>query len=104
TETWRHVHNAQGQLIGSQGRWTRASPHGQAAPAQDHLLWFAWHPDGSLAARRHNGVTQRPSVQRDASGLPTATADYRLDYNPQRRLSQVTHKTGELLVRHLHDA
>src|SRR5690606_23730646 len=50
------------------------------------------------------GVTHIPSVQRDTSGLPTAIDDYLLVYGPQRRLSQVSHKSGGVVARYLHDA
>lgn len=103
TETWRHAYNAQAQLIGAQGS-REQSPEGQPAALQQNTLWHAWHPDGSLAALRHNSVTHRPSVQRDGSGLPTAIGDYHLHYSPQRRLSQVSHNTGKVVARYLHNA
>ncbi|NYT84504.1 phospholipase effector Tle1 domain-containing protein [Pollutimonas harenae] len=104
TETWRHAYNKQAQLIGAQGKRTQANIKNSPKKSQQDTLWYAWQANGALAARRHNGVTHIPSVQRDASGLPTAIDDHLLVYGPQRRLSQVLHKTGSMVARYLHDA
>ncbi|AEC21593.1 hypothetical protein PT7_3053 [Pusillimonas sp. T7-7] len=104
TETWRHAYNAQAQLVGAQSLRQQTATESRSATQQQDTLWHAWHPDGSLAALRHNGVTYQPSVQRDASGLPKAIDGYHLDYGPQRRLSQVSDKAGKVVARYLHDA
>lgn len=120
TETWRYAYDDRDRLIGAEA--DRPQGGGRIAPDAAALTdtaggqhqdayWYAWHEDGSLAARRHNGITHIPTVERDASGLPTALGGYRLDYGPARRLSAVWHRPAEAnataaqpIARYVHNA
>ena len=101
-ETWHHAYNSQNQLIGAQALRTTTAP--DKTDEQNHLLWYAWQPDGALAGLRHNGSTHRPVIQRDPSGLPYTMGNYQLEYGPERRLSRVSHHTQGVLAHYLHDA
>src|SRR5690606_32335384 len=113
------------RLIGAQADPRRDENHIDPVSGRSQdAYWYAWHDDGSLAARRRHGDTYIPSVQRDASGLPIRFGSHRLAYGPQRRLTQIfAHgtlaaaadqaskapardepSTGTLLARYAHNA
>jgi RHS repeat-associated protein len=75
-EAWSYAYDAKSRLIGAQD-------HASEAAAD----WYAWNDDGSLAARRTQGVTTRPAIARDASGLPLTAEEHTLGYGPGRRLT-----------------
>src|SRR3546814_6278890 len=64
-------------------------------PSQRHPIWYAWSDDGAMAAKRLDDSTVKPSIQRDASGLPLTIDGRKLDYGPNRRLRSEEH-TSEL--------
>src|SRR5690606_32896012 len=55
------------------------------------------------AAKRLQGHTHKPAVQRDASGLPLLIDGHALDYGPGRRLARVQAQ-GKLLASYTHNA
>lgn len=73
-------------------------------------VWRAWDDDGALAQERR-WLTQdavaadagRPTVVRDASGLPLRIGARRLEYGADRRLSAV-YENDERLVSYRHNA
>ncbi|MGB3288793.1 MAG: DUF2235 domain-containing protein [Burkholderiaceae bacterium] len=102
-ETWRYAYDDRSRLIGAEGQGTR--PASAAAPGSgwQESVWHAWNDDGSMAAKRLNGATHRPSVQRDASGLPLSIDGQALEYGPDRRPIQVR-KQDEPPVSYTHNA
>jgi len=89
-QTWHYAYDSLGRMTGT-----------QSAPAPP--AWYAWHADGSLAAQRSDGVTRKPSFQRDASGLPVNMEGYHLHYSPGRRLADV-HRNGASIALYRHNA
>ncbi|HEU0229126.1 MAG TPA: DUF2235 domain-containing protein [Burkholderiaceae bacterium] len=125
-ETWRYAYDARGRMAGAR-RFTRAgavSARGNPNPtdvitgksgdnanrpppsrsmASDPSIWYAWRDDGSLAARRDGGRTQRPTIARDPSGLPRAVGDIVLEYGPNRRLRRAA-RGASTLATYRHNA
>lgn len=67
--------------------------------------WYAWNDDGRLAAHALDGITSRPEITRDASGLTHRRGDQILTYGPGRRLETVALAAdGTALARHVHNA
>ncbi|NYT24565.1 DUF2235 domain-containing protein [Alcaligenaceae bacterium] len=90
-----YVHDPQSRM--------RAALHQRAGSSARH--WYAWHPDGRLAAMNEGGRSRIPSVRRDASGLPLRTGRHLLRYGPGRRLESVASAaTGEPLAQYRHNA
>lgn len=102
---WHYAYNRQSQLIGANGLHgkVQGAKADGAMSAQRESIWYAWNPDGSLAARRHNGVSFQPAVTRDASGLATVADGHDLTYGPGRRLETAA-RGGALLARYRHNA
>ncbi|MGP1615326.1 MAG: hypothetical protein ACTS5Y_09775, partial [Pollutimonas bauzanensis] len=98
-ESWSYAYDDQARLIGAQGGPVSAGP--DAAPGG--AIWYAWTDDGALAAKRENGATFKPSIRRDASGLPLAVGDATLSYGADRRLAAV-HRRGGAVANYLHNA
>lgn len=98
--SWRYAYDANSRLVGAQAG---PIPDPTAATAGTTSLWYAWNDDGSLAASRRNGATHKPSLRRDASGLPLMFGDATLEYGPNRRLAAV-HRQGKTLARYRHNA
>lgn len=93
-QVWTYAHDTQHRLHGAQGSLV-PEPHRPgrtgltpAAPTDTHTLWYAWDSTGALRARRYNGLTTMPVLERDASGLPTRAGAWELTYGPQQRLIQ----------------
>ncbi|UYO93823.1 phospholipase effector Tle1 domain-containing protein [Pollutimonas sp. M17] len=102
-ETWRYAYDDRSRLVGAE--WSGTLPAGRAGrpSGSQESAWFAWNDDGSMAAKRMNGSTRMPSVQRDASGLPLSVEGHELDYGPNRRLVRVRARGG-LLASYVHNA
>ncbi len=98
SEGWNYAYDNDSRLAGA-----RKTQGASASAPSGPTLWYAWNGDGSLAASRKNGVTRKPSVQRDASGLPTAIDGAALNYGPNRRLAAVT-RQGKTVASYLHNA
>ncbi|PLC55633.1 hypothetical protein CR155_00830 [Pollutimonas nitritireducens] len=99
TMNWHYAYDKNSRLIGAQAR-----PTSDPSPVSSGTrLWYAWNDDGSLAARRSHGVTHRPFIRRDASGLPVASGDTVLEYGPNRRLVAV-HRPGKAPTHYQHNA
>jgi RHS repeat-associated protein len=105
-ETLRYAYDDQSRLIGAQASLqprpsdtnNKDKASGRHGPA-----WYAWNDDGSMAAKRLQGHTHKPAVQRDASGLPLLIDGHALDYGPGRRLVRVQAQ-GKLLASYTHNA
>jgi RHS repeat-associated protein len=65
--------------------------------------FYAWNDDGSSAAASINGITERPDITRDASGLPLRVGNRILHYGANRRLAAVQ-ENGTTLARFGHNA
>lgn len=74
-----------------------------SATTSESSIWYAWRDDGSLAARRENGRTQRPAIVRDPSGLPRTVGDVVLKYGPDRRLRRAA-RGATTLATYRHNA
>ena len=98
--SWRYAYDADSRLIGAQAGPT---PEPNTAVGSAISLWYAWNGDGSLAASRRNGITHKPALYRDASGLPLKFGDITLEYGPNRRLAAV-HRQGKAIARYRHNA
>lgn len=92
SKSWSHsyTYDAKSRLATSTalplaGRWNTG---GDAEPVASPR-WHAWHPDGSAAAVKQHSHTDRPRLERDASGLPRSIGGFDVQYSPQRRLQQV---------------
>lgn len=118
-EAWRYAYDAQDRMAAAQ-RFTpaQAKPSSTSAsmtlslsPSQPPAapgttvppIWYAWRDDGSLAARRENGHTQRPVISRDSSGLPRMVDGIQLEYGPGRRLQRAT-RGNTTLATYRHNA
>src|SRR5690606_13324660 len=84
-EPWRYAYDDQSRLIGAQQESRVPAANGLQGPTQHEPVWYAWHDNGSMAARREGLHTHKPAIHRDASGLPQRIADYTLEYGPARR-------------------
>src|SRR3546814_675922 len=74
-----------------------------AGPNAGKTIWYAWRRDGSLAERRANGQTARPSIVRDPSGLPRSVGNTTLQYGPSRRPTRVA-RDGVTLATYQYNA
>ncbi len=99
SEVWSYAYDRQARLIGAQGN--ALSQNAGTTPRDTY--WYAWNTDGALAASRKNGVTRKPVLRRDASGLPVSIDDMTLSYGPNRRLTGVQRK-GEIVATYSHNA
>lgn len=95
TDGWNYAYDAASRMVGAR----RATLGGTSSSE----LWYAWNGDGSLAAVRRNGISHKPSVARDASGLPSFIDGVSLGYAPNRRLARVQRST-EPAVGYFHNA
>lgn len=102
------VHDARGRIQGALYQ----------QPTETTRWWYAWHPDGRLAAlstgtpliERATATDSEPTtaraptpvtiplVPRDASGLPQRIGALSLRYGPNRRLQQVKHAGSETVL------
>lgn len=89
TDSWHYAYDHASRLVGAEN--TR------------NTHWYAWNPDGSMAARKALGVTRKPDSVRDASGLVTRMGNKQLHYGPNRRLNAV-HRDGQQLASYRHNA
>lgn len=88
--------------------WTPGEPLPALATAYTqrasmYAEWYAWHADGGLAARRHQGASRKPDIERDAGGLPRRVGEHRLRYGATGRLEQVADSQGRE-ARYTHNA
>jgi len=90
-ETWRYAYDRQSRMTGAQ------------RVESGRAIWYAWRPDGSLAARRENGRTLKPAIKRDPSGLPLSVNGAVLHYGPNRRPLNVT-RQGTTLTSYRYNA
>jgi RHS repeat-associated protein len=105
-ETWRYAYDEQSRLAGaavSRKPQAPRSDNEDKDSARHAPDWYAWNDDGSMAAKRLNGHTHKPSLLRDASGLPLAIDGLALEYGPSRRLTHVRAQ-GKLLASYSHNA
>ncbi len=91
--------------------WGGPGPGYESSPARDAaMIMMAWRTSGeSYAQYDLQNKSGRPdrfaAIRRDASGLPTQIDDYVLQYNAQRRLSQVkTLSAPQRIVRYAYNA
>jgi RHS repeat-associated protein len=103
--SWLYTYDAQGRLAGARNRTRQAQPAQTLAPDTPGTgsHWYAWNPDGSLAATRQNGQTYQPVITRDASGLPVQADGVALRYGADRRLERAM-RPGHWQVRYAHNA
>src|SRR3546814_233263 len=94
-ETWHYAYDDQSRLAGAQKVSAPQGRNTTDTPSQRHPIWYAWSDDGAMAAKRLDDSTVKPSIQRDASGLPLTIDGRKLDYGPNRRLRSEEH-TSEL--------
>ncbi len=85
-ETWSYGYDTQGRL--AVATRTRQDDN-EAARDPPEPYWYAWHSDGSLAAKRVQGISMKPAIKRDVSGLPTSIGSRTLRFGANRRLQQV---------------
>lgn len=88
---WRLAYDEQSRLVVA------------GAPSEPRPQWHAWHEDGSALAIRIEGQTHRPTITRDASGLPKTISNYTLRYNAAHRLVQVS-QGPTVVARYQHNA
>ena len=101
---WDYAYDTFGRLSAAQsGGPITLAPDPAAHDTKNEQYWYAWNADGSLAAARHNGQTQRITIERDPSGLPRRYGDKQLRYGLERRLEQASDAKG-LHVRYGHNA
>lgn len=120
SETWRYAYDKASRLVGAerlaQAAASTPSPlvgspalgslptlAGKSLATKAKAHWYAWNQDGSLAALRIGGGTEKPDLEYDASGLPTRVGALTTHYNSQRRLSTVE-ENGALLASYAHNA
>ncbi|RTZ43329.1 hypothetical protein EKL30_10685 [Candidimonas sp. SYP-B2681] len=99
SELWSYAYDDKARLIGAQNDAVTQN----TGNATRDTYWYAWNPDGALAASRRNGVTSKPALRRDPSGLPLAIDNTTLRYGPNRRLTGVQ-RQGENVARYSHNA
>jgi RHS repeat-associated protein len=68
-----------------------------------HAWRHAWRPAGDALATQEDASTRIHRTRRDASGLPTAQGNLRLQYGPDRRLASVA-RGRTVLARYTHNA
>jgi RHS repeat-associated protein len=102
TEAWRYAYDTTSRMVGARvatgAEPALAEPGNRAAgmptPSRNSAaVWYAWNGDGSLAALRQRGVSHRPSIVRDASGLASTIDGTALSYGPNRRLTRIERPT-----------
>lgn len=98
-DAWNYAYDDRSRLIGAQSGSSLANSPNNSTNA----IWYAWNDDGSLAASRTKGATYKPSIHRDASGLPLSVDGIDLEYGPGRRLS-AAHRQGKKLAEYVHNA
>lgn len=84
----RYAYDASNRLIGVRNAGT---------------TWLAWQADGRAAAQHREGMTHKPTIQADASGLARHAHDYQLEYGANRRLISVSHN-DQPLAHYQHNA
>jgi RHS repeat-associated protein len=102
SSSWAYAYDAFGRLAGARNRTLPGGPASQAFPPEA-TRWYAWNPDGSLAAQQHNGQTRRPAIKRNAAGLPVQADGISLQYGAGQRLTRAT-QAGQWQLRYTHNA
>lgn len=85
-----YLYDKQSRLVAAQAEISSPSKNDK------HEYYYAWNNDGSSLAYSHNDLTSKPSIQRDASGLPTQIANRTLRYNYHNRIESVEENGGSI--------
>lgn len=116
TSSWSYAYNTQGQMTAARQNLASTAAGAvkparhkealQGAAVPGSTTWYAWHPDGSLAATRNaEGQTTRPHIERNAAGLPVRVGTYAVGYDADRRLIHARSSTRpKVQIRYAHNA